>query len=156
MSPEPDKRPSRRWSLLKKLALLLTSLVVALGLAEIGLRIFVTVTDAEIAAVETAFVESSEKLHAFDPEIGWVLKPNYDRDDIVMNSLGFRMSTEPAPASGRRKRNVVLLGLVHVRRHARRVHPGSRDALLSPRLPLEPLRASVHGRHDQADHPRGA
>jgi hypothetical protein len=110
MIATPPEKPSRRRRLLKKLLLFVVSLVFALGLAEIGLRIYVAVTDAEIAEIETAFVEGPGKLHAFDPEIGWVLKPDYDRDDVVTNSLGFRMTTEPAPESGRGKQNVLLLG----------------------------------------------
>ena len=55
------------------------------------------------------YIENPDVEQKFDPEFGWVLKPNFKKNGIEINSLGFRSSQEFNFETDFRKK-VLLLG----------------------------------------------
>ena len=76
--------------MLRTFILFIASLLISVIPLEIIAYLYFVITQIEIPQVHEEYVESPERVNTFDPELGWSLRPNFNRDDIKINDMGLR------------------------------------------------------------------
>ena len=96
-------------NILKKLTLLLASVLFTFLLVELIFYAWVAFFDISLPMKANRFKESANSAQTFDREKGWVLKPNFKDELHQINSRGLRSSTE-FDFNNSEKTKVLVLG----------------------------------------------